>query len=80
MMYFQQFLFVEGTSPCNLDLASILVFVTGLKAIPPMGFSKQLCILIYHGDVTGTCPRSSTCNISLIIPVGLCGYVRLLPY
>ena len=31
MMYFQQFLFVEGTSSCNLDLDSILVFVTGLK-------------------------------------------------
>ena len=63
----------EDNAACALDLPAILTFATGLDSVLAMRFHKDLVLAVDHSDVTGTCPRSSTCDLRLVLPVALCG-------
>ena len=63
----------DGDSACQLSISTILVFITGADSIPPLGFERQPTIVVDHDDVTGQYPRASTCDMRLIISVGLQG-------
>ena len=56
-----------GKSKANL--CDILQFITGLRSIPPLGFSKKITILFL--DSSKVLPEVSTCFYNLYLPVSI---------
>lgn len=56
---------------CDLTLAHLLKFVTGVKKIPPLGFSKKIDVHFRHGcqDQCKCRPSASTCFLYVRLPV-----------
>jgi len=57
----------------SISLAEILFFATGVKCIPPVGFSPSPSLTFLHDrEVDGTLsafPKANTCSCCLELPV-----------
>ena len=61
------------SSGCSLP--KLLQFITGAKSMPPVGFSHGITVKFLHGSPVGCkCrPTSSTCDLSITLPVHCSG-------
>jgi hypothetical protein len=60
-------------------LPKLLQFITGSKAVPPLGLPKGITVKFKHGcPATCKCrPTSSTCDLSITCPVHTTGLEEL---
>lgn len=49
----------------RMTLGTILMFMTGTNAIPPLGFDE---IPVIEFDLERNLPRSSTCSLKIFLP------------
>jgi hypothetical protein len=57
------------TGKSKANLSDILQFMTGLRNIPPLGFSKKISILFL--DFSKVLPEVSACFYNLYLPVSI---------
>ncbi|XP_048837376.1 uncharacterized protein LOC125711944 isoform X11 [Brienomyrus brachyistius] len=62
---------VEGGLTHPIDLEDVLIFATGLRRIPAMGFVTQPELAFLHPeDGLARFPKANTCSLVLHLPVG----------
>jgi hypothetical protein len=56
---------------CDSTIAHLLKFITGVKKIPPLEFSKKIDVHFLHGcqDECKCRPTASTCFLYVRLPV-----------
>jgi len=58
---------------CQISLEDLLFFVTGVRAIPPLGFNPQPTVSFLHepeiNDQLSAFPKANTCLCALQLPV-----------
>ena len=57
----------------NIELKDILALVTGADTVPPLGF-PSCPVILFGKDSTRLLPTSSTCALSLTLPLELVEY------
>ena len=59
---------------CGVSISKIMMFVTGVKRVPPMGFPLKPTISFLPDDGMQTFPTASTCSLILRLPLSLVNY------
>nr|XP_055060434.1 G2/M phase-specific E3 ubiquitin-protein ligase-like [Misgurnus anguillicaudatus] len=62
---------IEGGECANLNLEDILIFVSGLSKIPPLGFTIQPPLEFLHpiNNQAKPLPEANTCSVVLRLPI-----------
>uniref|UniRef100_A0A672HNG8 HECT domain-containing protein n=1 Tax=Salarias fasciatus TaxID=181472 RepID=A0A672HNG8_SALFA len=55
----------------RISLADVLIFATGLKKIPAVGFIPQPELHFLPNDTSSHLPKANTCSLTIQIPLGL---------
>ena len=59
---------------CGVSISKIMMFVTGVERVPPMGFPLKPTISFLPDDGMQTLPTASTCSLILRLPLSLVNY------
>ena len=62
-----KFLCVAADERSEVQLRDVLFFATGIKELPPVGFSKIPSLSFLHDDPSRF-PKAHTCDCQLLLP------------
>lgn len=69
---------VDGGDTIKITLQNVLVFASGVSAIPVFGLKENPKITFLHENINGNrriFTEANTCTITLNLPIGFCHYM-----